>query len=768
MAIVMDSLTRTRDVARKSGDEYTDLERADVEHGAEHTDVEHTAEHADAAAGTERNDTAARAHGTPLAAEPPLARISSIADARARGDLLALRAQPSTPSFEPTVAPVRPERSTPTALNPGTYAAPARTSPDALGDGEHLPSRADRRALRTNAYDQHAAARGGPTPVMTLMVVVATIGILAYSFFLLSPEHRGDTIPYVMVITAESILVFHALLSMWTILSGARDPRTFAYHDAAARLQGPDGRLSLSGRPVDIDVLITVYGEDLGVIRRTVTAALAIEGRHHTWVLDDGRSDEVRDLAAELGARYVRRLTSHGAKAGNINHALTLAKGDFFVVLDADFVPSPKFLLETVPFFVEEGVAFVQTPQVYGNLHTVISRGAAYMQSVFYRFVQPGRNRFNAALCVGTNVIFRRRAIDEIGGLYTDSKSEDVWTTLTLHEAGWRSVFIPDVLAIGDAPETVEAYSKQQLRWATGGFEILLKYNPLSPARRLTMDQRIQYLVTASFYLTGISPLLLLLVPPLEIYFDLRPVTMELSVGTWFLYYAGFYVMQILLAWFAVGSFKWETLTLATVSFPIYTKALVNVISGKDVGWHVTGQSTRRSPFNFVLPQMMFFVFLALTTVVAVWRDTQNETFTLATAWNATNTVILGAFLIAVSRESRWIKRQAPRDLSSFAPNVPSARRTVVSRPGFAAPPAPARLVAEPASAPAAVTAAPAAVAPTPSRAQSSAPAPAPSTAPATALPSPLSNATTPVPATRAEARRARAAAELANAGAVR
>ncbi|WP_232711262.1 MULTISPECIES: glycosyltransferase [unclassified Microbacterium] len=674
----------------------------------------------------------------PPSPESPLARVSSIADARARGDGLALRRSPPAPALDPAA----PERSVPAALHPGVHPAPARPVVDAPELTAEPPLRADRRSPRTNAYDQHAAARGGPTPVMTLMVVVATIGILAYSFFLLSPEHRGDTIPYVMVIVAESILVFHALLSMWTILSGARDPRTFAYHDAAARLRGPDGRLSLSGRPVDIDVLITVYGEDLGIIRRTVTAAIAIEGRHHTWILDDGRSDDVRALAAELGARYVRRLTSHGAKAGNVNHALTLAKGDFFVVLDADFVPSPRFLLETVPFFVEEGVAFVQTPQVYGNLNTVISRGAAYMQSVFYRFVQPGRNRFNAALCVGTNVIFRRRAIDEIGGLYTDSKSEDVWTTLTLHEAGWRSVFIPDVLAIGDAPETVEAYSKQQLRWATGGFEILLRYNPLSPARRLTMDQRIQYLVTASFYLTGISPLLLLLVPPFEIYFDLRPVTMELSVGTWFLYYAGFYVMQILLAWFAVGSFKWETLTLATVSFPIYTKALVNVISGKDVGWHVTGSSSRRSPFNFVLPQMMFFVFLALTTVVAVWRDTQNETFTLATAWNATNTVILGAFLIAVSRESRWIRRQLPRDLSSLTPTMPSTNRTVVSRPGF---------VAIPATAPSATASSATARA-----------TPLPSTTVPSITPPPA-----PIPATRAEARRARAQAQLAGGGSV-
>ncbi len=703
-----------------------------------------------------RGDDERSRHG-----DQALAPVYQIAQARTRAEVLALQGAP-TPAPTPisTPDPV----SLPEALDPGPSlpaAAPSAPSADREPVDSRLEfaSRADQRALRTNAYDQHAAARSGPTPVMTLVVIIATIGILLYSTFLLSPAQRGDPIPYTMVIIAESILVFHALLSMWTILSGAREPRSFAFHDAAARLRGPDDRLVLDARPVDIDVLITAYGEDLGVIRRTVTAALAIEGRHLTWVLDDGHSDEVRALAAELGARYVRRLESHGAKAGNINHALTLAKGDYFVVLDADFVPSPRFLIETLPFFIEEKVAFVQTPQVYGNLHTVIARGAAYMQSVFYRFVQPGRNRFNAALCVGTNVIFRRSAIDEIGGLYTDSKSEDVWTTLTLHENGWRSVFIPDVLAIGDAPETVEAYSKQQLRWATGGFEILLRYNPFSPKRRLTMDQRIQYLVTASFYLTGISPLLLLLVPPLEIYFDLRPVTMELSVATWALYYAGFYVMQVLLAWFAVGSFKWETLTLATVSFPIYTKALANVITGKDVGWHVTGSSTRRSPFNFVLPQMMFFVFLALTTVVAIWRDTQNETFTLATAWNATNTLILGAFLIAVSRESRWIKRQEPRDLASLAPVLPPIARTVVSRPSGAA------------------SVRPSAVAPAPGYAERArrpgADLPvlvppallSPAAAPGKTTPSSMPSTTAAVPRTRAEARRARAEAQLVGAG---
>ncbi|MCK6065685.1 MULTISPECIES: glycosyltransferase [Microbacterium] len=525
---------------------------------------------------------------------------------------------------------------------------------------------------------------GEPTPVMILLVVVATIGVLAYTGFLLAPGSRGDLLPYVMIIAAESVLVVQALLSMWTILSSGRNPRDYAAHDAAARLlprlARGDDRIHLRGRPIVIDVLVTVYGEELDTVRRTVTAAVGMRGAHRTWVLDDGRSDDVRTLAETAGARYVRRLSSHGAKAGNINHALTLAKGDFFAIFDADFVPVPTFLLQTMPLFVHDDVAFVQTPQVYGNLHTVVARGAAYMQTVFYRFVQPGRNRFNAAICVGTNVVFRRTAIDEVGGMYTDSKSEDVWTSLLLHERGWRSVFLPDALAVGEAPETIEAYSKQQLRWATGGFEILLRHNPLSLRRRLTMDQRIQYLVTATFYLTGICPLLLLLVPPLEIYFDLRPMTLETTVLTWALYYGGFYAMQILLAWFAVGSFRWETLTLATVSFPIYAKALWNVLLGRDIGWHVTGSASRRSPFNFVIPQTLFFVFLALTTLVAGWRDVDNGALTLATAWNATNTVILGAFLVTALREARAMARPQERPAPSAAPVV-TAPLTVVARP---------------------------------------------------------------------------------------
>jgi cellulose synthase (UDP-forming) len=548
---------------------------------------------------------------------------------------------------------------------------------------KHVP--VTRRAETANPY----------SPVMILISLIATLGILLYAQFLLNPANRGDFLPYALVITAETILITHALLAMWTILSGAKSPRDFAFHESQSAIF--DKRaikaaglkelphlwpILLNGKEIGVDVFITVYGEERSKIRATAAAAIAIKGKHRTWILDDGRSDEVQALAQELGCHYIRRLSSNGAKAGNINHALSITKGDFFCVFDADFVPKPEFLVETVPFFVNSNVAFVQTPQTYGNLINMVSRGAGYMQAVFYKFVQPGRNHFNAAFCVGTNVIFRRAAINDIGGIYTDSKSEDVWTSLMLHERGWKTIYVPKTLAVGDAPETIEAYTKQQLRWATGGFEIMLTHNPLSPRRKLTTDQRIMYLVTATHYLTGIAPGLLLLVPPLEIFFDLRPVNLSIDVTTWLTFYAGFYVMQILLAFYTLGSFRWEVLMLAAVSFPIYIQALINAFAGKEQKWHVTGSASKASsPFNFMIPQVLVFVFLLLSSAIAIWRDMDNSQLTLATAWNVTNTFILGSFMIVACREAWRIKHPKPKATRSREHAEPAEPMTTVAVP---------------------------------------------------------------------------------------
>jgi cellulose synthase (UDP-forming) len=148
------------------------------------------------------------------------------------------------------------------------------------------------------------------------------------------------------------------------------------------------------------------------------------------------------------------------------------------------------------------------------------------------------------------------------------------------------------------------------------------------------------------------------------------------------LYYAGFYVLQIALAFYTLGSFRWEVLTLAAVSFPIYTRALINAVAGKEQKWHVTGSKKKAdSPFNFIMPQVLVFVFLILTSIVSLWRDYDNSSFTLASAWNVTNTFILGAFMVVALKESRRINHPVVAAAGADVPATEPARLTTVIVP---------------------------------------------------------------------------------------
>ena len=532
------------------------------------------------------------------------------------------------------------------------------------------------------------------SPSLVMLVLLSTLGVLLYAWFLLNPRNAGDPLLYFTVVACESFVMFQILLALWTALSAPHNPRTFAYHAARRALFMPTGqdlddavfgdgwldsddlrdgpgegaRMQLHGRRITVDVFITTYGEPVDVVRRTVEAARDLRGLHRTHILDDGGSAEIRALAQELGARYIARAGNEGAKAGNINHALSVTDGDFFLILDADFVPLPNLLVETLPFFGEDRVAFVQTPQVYGNIRTFISKGAGFMQSVFYSLTQPGKNRFNSAFCVGTNVVFRRSAVEDIGGIAQDSKSEDIWTSLRLHERGWKSVYIPAVLAVGDTPETIEAYTKQQLRWATGAFEILFRNNPLV-SRRLTVDQRLQYFGTATFYFNGLVTLVLLLLPSLQIYLGLSPVSPNVPPAEWALYYSGFYLMQVVMAAYTMGRFRWQVLLLSTVSFAIYTRACADALRGKDTAWHVTGRAGRaNSPFNYTVPQVLMFVFLLGTSVVGLLATEGAGHLSVAVAWNLVNTFALGLFLGIAAKEAVLIRRGSRQAAQTPAP----------------------------------------------------------------------------------------------------
>lgn len=517
------------------------------------------------------------------------------------------------------------------------------------------------------------------SPTVALILAGTIIGGCVYMAYLLRPEYRGDLLPYTMAVAAELYLILQAILSFWTILSGKSSPRNFEYHSAQDTLFGKrlgkslmqylhshpieqtrDLQMYLHGKPISVDVFIPVYGEPVDEIRETAVAARDMYGKHQTFILDDGESDEVKMMAAREGVGYIRRPIHDHAKAGNINYALRQTRGDFFLILDADFVATRTMLYEALPFFENNDMAMVQTPQYYSNAMNFVSKGAAYMQHVFYAMVMAGKNRFNAAFCVGTCVLFRRTAIAQMGGIYDKSKSEDIWTAMTLHENGWRTIYLNKVLAVGKTPETLKAYSKQQLRWATGSFEIFLKRNPLFN-KKLTSDQRLQYFMTTIFYFNGFAGLALLALPALQIFFNISPIALSIPLWQWMLMYSGFYILQLFLSVYIQGGLKLETIMISAASFPIYVKAFFNALLGRDQAWDATNAKDQAydSPFNYIRMQVYIFVFLLLTTIIGIWKILETQEFSIAVVWNALNTLIFAYFIKVALTEARLLRQQS-------------------------------------------------------------------------------------------------------------
>ena len=258
-----------------------------------------------------------------------------------------------------------------------------------------------------------------------------------------------------------------------------------------------------------IAVLVPTYNEGIEVLMPTVAAALAMHVPHETWVLDDGERPEVADLARSLGAHYLARPTHEHAKAGNVNHALTIVKADLVAVLDADHVASPDFLVRTLGYFDDPRIALVQTPQEFynvgsfehedGGVESVGADGTArerfHEQTLFYRVLQPGKNRWGGAFWCGTGAVVRTSALAEVGGVATETITEDIHTTIRLHRRGWKTVYHNEVLARGLAASDAATYQLQRHRWGTGAMQVLRKENPMV-VPGLTIPQRLSYAAT--------------------------------------------------------------------------------------------------------------------------------------------------------------------------------------------------------------------------------------------------------------------------------
>ena len=267
-----------------------------------------------------------------------------------------------------------------------------------------------------------------------------------------------------------------------------------------------------------VDVLICTYNESLQLLEKTIIASTQMaypKNKFKVYVCDDGRRDELKALCKKYGVNYITREDNQGAKAGNINNALKYIKGDLFLVLDADMIPKKEFLQKTIGYFEDENLAFVQTPQCYYNKDMYQSNLKKYIpneQDFFMRDVQEARAYRGAVLHVGTNAVFRRKFIDEIGGYPTCSITEDMAVGMLLQAKGYDSIFINKVLVLVLSASTFGELVKQRDRWCRGNIQVFKHYNPFI-LKGLTPAQRICYVDGVLYWFSNLIKMFYIIVP---------------------------------------------------------------------------------------------------------------------------------------------------------------------------------------------------------------------------------------------------------------
>jgi len=487
-------------------------------------------------------------------------------------------------------------------------------------------------------------------------VTMALIATVFYMVFLLNPAYRGNPWLWILVVLAEGLVVFQALATWWTILAHHSLPDPPEVYTWRRKLAS--GELTPT-----VDVFITVYGEPLEIVLGTLRAARDMQVAHNTWILDDGDSDELRDAAALEGVGYKRRKVHDHAKAGNVNAGFFSTTGEFMVILDADHVPSPDFLLRALPHMHDPLVAFVQTPQAFPFARGLVAVGTSEAQRIFYELVMPGRNHFHAVFCVGTNVIFRRAALEQIGGMHTASNSEDIWTSLELHRRGWRSVFVAETLARGLAPDNLLSYFKQQFRWSYGGFEVLFR-GGLFRRKGLTLDQRAQYALTGTNYVLSLASLTFMFIPSLYLLFRISPIRATMS--SWLIHYAPFYVLIVLVTIIQTGGFKLSSTIVSIGAAPVHLRALVMALIGRKAKWSVTNAGPGGLPgVGLVLPHVALLLLnlVAITVGVSTLthrnKDIPGIVFSLV--WATLYVLLLARVIAEAVSEPRTVKARLER-----------------------------------------------------------------------------------------------------------
>jgi cellulose synthase (UDP-forming) len=264
-----------------------------------------------------------------------------------------------------------------------------------------------------------------------------------------------------------------------------------------------------------VAVFLPWCGESLEVFEQTIIGVINLIYSNKTvYVLDDKGDEKAKALAHKYGLNYLSRPNKgEYKKSGNLQYGWDNSNGEKYAfVLDADFVPTEDALLHTIPYIdTDPKIGILQTPQYFEQTkekHDIspIAFGGGNIVEEFYSLDQVCRDRFGAAICVGTSALYRRTTIESVGGTPKVWGTEDVRTGLLITRTGYKVKYIPLIVSIGTSPDTLQDYFRQHSRWCAGSLQILSDYYAKA---KMGVMGRLIYLMNPIYYITeALAPIL--------------------------------------------------------------------------------------------------------------------------------------------------------------------------------------------------------------------------------------------------------------------
>ncbi|WP_426060857.1 glycosyltransferase family 2 protein [Hymenobacter sp. B1770] len=467
-------------------------------------------------------------------------------------------------------------------------------------------------------YRAATSSRPARKIVLAVLVVAGCISIGRLGNWWFRPEHVASW-PLFMLLT----FVF-----WWGLI------RTVIVWISYLRIRKPQWVPPASGLRVAI-FTTSSPGEPLGMFEKTLAACARIRYPHTTYLLDDTQDGRFREAAARHGAVWLELVGLPGAKAGKINAALQQTTEEFILVLDPDHIPFPNFLDEVLGYFKDAQVGFVQVAQAYYNQYrSFTAAGAAEQTYGFYGPTQMGMHGLNCAVAIGANCTFRRAALESIGG-HGIGLAEDLITAIRIHAARWKSVYSPVIVSRGLVPEDLGSFCKQQLKWARGVQEVLFAELPRLWTK-LSYWQRLSYLTVGTYYMSGITTFLFLLIPYLYFWFGLLPANMDFIefLGRWIpvgLISLGIYgyVQRWMCHPDQETGLHWRGMCLKFACWPVFALGCVLSIWNGEIPYIPTAKRAVKQFTAFARPlflhQALFFLTLIYVVVQRVYYTPESR-----------------------------------------------------------------------------------------------------------------------------------------------